>query len=137
METQKSSSGVVTGIIMVLIFVAGYALGYFTAPSASSNGVTSVTSSSAGESTSADSDVTTPQPSEISEPTTIDSSQMTDGQKALLRTMGLDPESITITPEMVACAEAEIGADRVAAIQNGDTPGPIEGAKMLACYNGG
>jgi hypothetical protein len=60
---------------------------------------------------------------------------ITDGQRRLLEAFGVDPNTATLTPQMIACAEARIGADRVNDIQQGDTPSMGEGATLMTCYN--
>ena len=64
----------------------------------------------------------------------IPSERLTDSQKAMLRSLGVDPESITITQETVTCAESAVGEARMAEIQGGATPTFSEGLKLLACY---
>jgi hypothetical protein len=59
---------------------------------------------------------------------------LTAGQRAMLESFGLNPDEITITPTMIACAEAKVGASRVTEIQNGATPSLLEGASLIACY---
>ena len=65
---------------------------------------------------------------------TVNSSNLTPGQLKLLAAFGIDPNSITITPQMIACAEASLGAARVEEIKNGATPSMSEGVKLVACY---
>jgi len=67
--------------------------------------------------------------------TTIDSSSLTEGQIKLMKALGIDPATVTITPTMVACAETSLGTARVEEIKNGATPSLIEGGKLVACYN--
>jgi len=64
----------------------------------------------------------------------IDITSLPDGQQRVLNTLGVDESSVTITPRVVACAEAAVGADRVAAIIAGDTPGVLEGIRLANCY---
>jgi hypothetical protein len=81
---------------------------------------------------------TTPPPSNttdrLPEPITIPIDQLPEGQQTVLRTLGIDGETITFTPEMVACAEAEIGAARLDEIIAGDTPSFGEGFTLVNCY---
>ncbi len=67
--------------------------------------------------------------------TKVDSSNLTEGQIKLMKALGVDPASVTITPAMVACAESSLGGARVEEIKNGATPSIIEGGKLVACYN--
>jgi hypothetical protein len=62
------------------------------------------------------------------------SSNLTDGQRKMLESFGLNPDEVTITPAMIACAEAKLGAPRIAEIEAGATPSLLEGASLVACY---
>ncbi len=64
----------------------------------------------------------------------IPADRITDGQRAMLQKLGIDPTTVTITAEAKACAEGELGADRVAEIQAGATPSWSEGIVLVACY---
>jgi hypothetical protein len=64
----------------------------------------------------------------------VEASNLTDGQKQLLSALGIDADSITVTPEMIACAETSLGDARVVEITNGATPSFTEGLKLAACY---
>lgn len=110
------------GILLVIVFVVGFMLGRFSFSDKTliDNSNKNTTSESADASTE--------------DTTTIPSSSLSDGQKKMLSTMGIDPESFVVTPEMVACAEASLGSARVLEIQNGDTPSFTEGVKLAACY---
>lgn len=65
---------------------------------------------------------------------TVDTNNLTDGQRNMIEAMGIDADSVTITPEMIACAEAKLGAARLEEIKNGATPSFTEGASLVACY---
>jgi cytoskeletal protein RodZ len=95
--------------------------------------------------------VTTPEPATSTEPTNdrpttpepvttsnedvvVPTDALSDGQKQLLETFGVDTENIVITPEMLACAEAEVGRERLEAIQAGETPTFFEGLALFGCY---
>lgn len=69
----------------------------------------------------------------IKAPIAIPTSQLTDSQKALLSTLGVDVNSFVVTPEMVACAENALGASRVAAIVAGSKPTAVEILKVAPC----
>lgn len=66
--------------------------------------------------------------------TVISTTKLSTGQKQLLSALGIDATSITITPAMIACAEAKVGAARIVEISNGATPTFSEGMALLACY---
>lgn len=116
---------------MIVVFGAGFLAGRMTAP------VGTVFTGKASESTNV-----TGQPSDgqdtsaaaTTKGTTIDSSNMTDGQRKLISALGFDPNNVTITPEMIACAEAKLGATRVEEIKAGATPSFTEGASLVTCY---
>ena len=67
----------------------------------------------------------------------VDTSALDPGQQKALKRVGVDADSITITPEMIACAEEKVGVETVTAIQNGSTPSFIEATKLLTCYAAG
>lgn len=66
--------------------------------------------------------------------TVVSTTNLSAGQKQLLSALGIDATSITITPAMIACAEAKVGAARIVEISNGATPTISEGMTLLACY---
>ena len=66
----------------------------------------------------------------------VSADSMTDAQVKLANALGIDPNSVTITDEMVACAEAKVGVARVEEFKNGATPSFSEGVQLAACYTG-
>ncbi len=73
--------------------------------------------------------------SEISEEgIQVDESLISDEQKELLERFGIDTSAITVTAEMIACAEEKVGAERIEEIKNGATPGFLEGLSLVTCY---
>lgn len=58
---------------------------------------------------------------------------LSDGQKSLLETVGIDSEIFIITPEMIACAEEKLGTERFGEIVDGATPTFFEGTGLLGC----
>jgi len=111
---------------MVVIFGAGFLLGRMT----SSQDVTLTGSDSTNVSGQQDSAADTVTGGD----TTIDSSNMTDGQRKLISSLGLDPNNVTVTAEMIACAEAKLGVARIEEIKNGSTPSFMEGVSLAVCY---
>lgn len=73
-------------------------------------------------------------PSSATGGTVISTANLSAGQQKLLSTLGIDASKITITPAMIACAEAKVGAARIAEITGGATPSFSEGLSLLACY---
>ena len=67
---------------------------------------------------------------------TVSTSNLSDSQRQMLAAFGIDADSVVITPAMMACAEAKIGAARVEEIKGGATPSMGEGAMLFACYQG-
>lgn len=143
---MENKNGLITGVIMVLIFVAGFGLGHVTAypdkddtedgaeESIIENFFTDDSQTTADTNPDRENSVSASMPAEG---TTLDASAMTDGQRKLLESLGVDADSITITPQMIACAETSLGSDRVVEIQNGSTPSFVEGTKLMACYTAG
>ncbi len=66
---------------------------------------------------------------------TVVTPTLTDSQKKMLESFGIDTEAVTVTASMVACAEAKLGSARVEEIKNGATPSFLEGASLFSCYN--
>ena len=64
----------------------------------------------------------------------VSSDTLTDSQKKMLESFGVDTEAITVTATMVACAEAKLGKTRIEEIKNGATPSMLESASLLTCY---
>jgi|AntAceMinimDraft_13_1070369.scaffolds.fasta_scaffold04257_7 micrococcal nuclease len=83
---------------------------------------------------------TAPQPAAIEleatpEPVAlVDVSRLSAGQQQLLETLGIDATAFTITQQMITCAEAAVGADRVAAVTAGGLPTFMEGVRLVGCY---
>ena len=69
----------------------------------------------------------------LTKPMTIDLTVLSDTQRAILRTLGIEGDTLTVTPEMQQCAETKLGAERLAAIVAGDTPSLTEGAALIGC----
>jgi hypothetical protein len=66
--------------------------------------------------------------------TAVETADLSEGQRRLLAAFGVDADTVTITPAMIACAEAKLGAPRIEEIKNGATPTVTEGASLVACY---
>ena len=66
--------------------------------------------------------------------TVISTTNLSAGQQQLLSKLGIDASKITVTPAMIACAEAKLGATRMNEIAGGATPSFAEGVSLLACY---
>lgn len=64
----------------------------------------------------------------------IDTTTLSDGQRGVLETFGVEGETIEITPAMLECAKEKIGQERLDAIIAGDTPGFFEGVQLASCY---
>lgn len=92
-----------------------------------------VGSSTSTATTTTDPPITDSVPSE--EATEISADALTDEQRQMLERFGVDTKTITITPDMVQCAEEAVGAERLTEIQNGDTPGFTESLSLLRCYS--
>lgn len=121
-----SRNTLVTGALVVVIFVAGFALGRM------SEGNLGDMARTVQENTMSSS--AAPTTSDTAEGTAVPTSALSDGQRKMLEAMGIDADSVNITPEMVACAEAKLGAARIEEIKNGATPSFTEGASLVACY---
>lgn len=121
------------GLLIVLIFGLGFFIGRLTAPEGTfgikdkNNEDTAVTKTDSK-------DVAGQAKVPVSGGTTINTSNLTDGQLKLLNAFGINPDEITITPAMITCAESKLGTARVEEIKNGATPTFTEGISLVVCY---
>lgn len=124
-----NNNNLLMGILFVVVFATGFMMGRFS----------NVGATYTGAGTSVEKAVTTKQTGGGTSTTAgggtkIAPSSLTEGQKKMLSAMGIDPNSITVTSQMIACAEASLGASRVEEIKNGASPSFSEGVKLAACY---
>ena len=122
---------VLSVVLFIVVLGAGFLIGRFT-PVA--NTVITGTQSPSAQAVSENSEAEATS-DQVSGSVSIAASNLTDGQKKLLSALGIDADNITVTPEMIACAETSLGDARVTEITNGATPSFGEGLKLAACYN--
>jgi hypothetical protein len=137
---MNNKNGLITGVVMVIVFIGGFTLGYIVAPSSTTDnesGMMEGVFSSDADTSESDAAAQSSADTVPAEGTTLNTSAMSDGQRKLLESLGVDADSITLTPEMLACAEEKLGNDRMTAVQNGETPSFFEGTKLMACYTAG
>jgi hypothetical protein len=124
-----NNNAVVTGVLLFVAFLIGFGLGRMTADVS----VNEVRSGAVMDEFSTQNN--TDQATQTSGTgTQVNANSLSDSQKQMLQSFGIDPNTITITAEMVACAEAKLGAARIEEIKNGATPSFSEGASLVACY---
>lgn len=58
---------------------------------------------------------------------------LSDGQRSMLKTAGIDVETFVITPEMVTCAQQKLGSARFEEIIEGSAPTFMESTRLLGC----
>jgi len=63
----------------------------------------------------------------------IDTSDITNEQKALAQKLGINLDEVTITPEMISCAEQKLGSARIEEISAGESPTTLESISLLGC----
>lgn len=63
----------------------------------------------------------------------LNTSAVSEDQKAAAEKVGIDLDEVTITPEMVSCAENKLGSERVVEIMNGASPTMLESISLLGC----
>ncbi len=68
------------------------------------------------------------------EPIVVQTESLTDTQQKMLKTLGYTQDSVTITPEMIVCAEKAVGSERLQSITDGNAPSPMEAIKLLPCF---
>lgn len=64
---------------------------------------------------------------------TIPLRDLTDAQRAMLATFGIQGDSVTITPEMVECVYTALGEARTTEIVAGANPSATELFKVAPC----
>ena len=65
----------------------------------------------------------------------IDTSQLTEEQKAAAEQFGIDVDNIVVTEAMRTCAVDAVGEARLLELQNGATPSLFEGLSLLGCFS--
>jgi hypothetical protein len=63
----------------------------------------------------------------------IDTSSVSVDQKAAAEKVGIDIDSIVITPEMISCAELKLGSPRLQEIIEGASPTTLESISLIPC----
>lgn len=111
---------ILVGILMVLVFAVAFFIGRVTANQNIGGFSASENKNSGNENNSSESNGA--------------NSNITESQRKMLSAMGIDPNNVNITAEMIACAEAKLGVSRVNEIKNGATPTFSEGASLMVCY---
>ncbi len=69
----------------------------------------------------------------VEAPRVITADSLSEEQRALLASFGLEGASVTITDAMLTCANESIGEKRLGEIVNGSAPSPLEAMKLLPC----
>ena len=59
--------------------------------------------------------------------------ELTEGQREAAEAVGLEADSISITPAMIDCAAGKLSETRVAEIAAGDAPTALETVRLLPC----
>ncbi len=116
------------GMFCVLLVVLGFILGRLEFATPLDGAIQSVSEQIKSADT-VNSDTVT-----VKNENTATSPALTDQQKAIAESFGIDPDTVTITPAMIACAEQKVGSARLAEIKDGATPSFLEGAALLTCY---
>lgn len=126
-------NAVVTGILLFVVFIVGFGLGRMTTGVGGGVIENSTGLEEFSEVFNPPNNNDTVAPTSQNG-TTVNTSSLSDSQRRMIESFGIDPDSITITPEMIACAEAKLGSARIEEIKNGATPSFSEGASLMACY---
>lgn len=117
-------------LVLVIVFALGFVLGKMNVATPADSMIESAKETYI--------DTTTKSPeangSTQAAPTPVSTDSLTDAQKKMLESFGVDTNAITVTATMVACAEAKLGKERIEQIKNGATPSMLEGASLMACY---
>ncbi len=65
----------------------------------------------------------------------ISASSLTEAQKSMLASYGIDSSKFVITEAMIACAKVGVGEARLEEILKGSAPTPYEAKKLVPCVN--
>ncbi len=114
------------GILIIASFAVGFLVGRFS--SIGNTYIENKSPSSMNTSNQPDLDDATTTSNE----TAVSTAGLTPDQIKMLSALGIDTNKVT--PTMIACAEASLGASRTQEIKNGDSPSFTEGIKLMACY---
>lgn len=68
-------------------------------------------------------------------PVPVSEIELTDEQRALAESLGIDTETFVIRPAMITCARERLGPERFEAIASGAQPGPLETARLVPCLS--
>lgn len=119
----------ITAILLIIALLAAIAIFCYLSFSLKSSQVRPVTPADEQASATADViDETAP-----TEGIPLRDMPLSDGQRSVVETLGVDVETFTITPEMQACAEEALGPARMQEIIAGDAPSFIETTKLVGC----
>jgi hypothetical protein len=129
-----NKNAAITGVLFLVIFIVGFAIGRMSTGTADIAEDFSNVGGMADTLTPGNNNENTGTDTSASGGATVNTANLTDGQRKMLQSLGIDADNVTITAEMVACAEAKLGAARIEEIKNGATPSFSEGASLLACY---
>jgi hypothetical protein len=130
-----NKNAAITGVLFLVVFVVGFAIGRMsTGETTIAEDVSGVNDFAQTLTPNANNDNTQSSGEPAGGGATVNTANLTDGQRKMLQALGIDADNITITAEMVACAEAKLGAARIEEIKNGATPSFSEGASLVACY---
>jgi len=121
--TTNTQSILIGAALVVVSLAVGYYLGQLSADSSFKTAVREVT----GEQ-----ETNTNMETATSSAVAVDTADLTPEQRARFESYGIDPDRIS--PAMVACAEAKLGAARLEAIARGAEVSMSERASLVACY---
>jgi hypothetical protein len=122
-------------LVLVGVFVLGCVLGKMNVATPADTMIESAKETYMKAQTSEAPETTSPKTDTKPAPaTSITAEALTDSQKKMLESFGIDTEAVTVTATMIACAEAKLGKTRIEEIKNGDTPSILESASLLSCY---
>lgn len=126
---HMNTNALLTALVVVVVFVGGFAIGR-----ATSQTPLPAALSLKGTFEKGTQDAPVTRGTQTSGGGNANTASLSEGQLKMLASFGIDPDTVTITPQMVACAEAKLGAARIEELKNGATPSMSEGISLMACY---
>lgn len=154
MDRNTNSSGLIIGVILVLILLIGFAFVWVRSSSDDmlgdddnrdidtaldnmnpANQNNNNNANNPGTVVTTNSTTTTTTGSSTATAFTVNVSDLSSEQRTALTASGFEGDEIVITNAMKACAEQSIGVERTQAFADGEKPTVIEMGKLLVCYN--
>lgn len=116
-------------LILILVIVTASRSGLF----GRSEGVMPTSTSTSTSDSTAEEGGAHASTSSVKEGTPLPKGALTEEQRSLAESLGIDVDSFVITETMIRCVEEKLGTERLDEIMAGASPSPLEAMRMLPC----